>query len=79
MSSQIYKIVEAVNNEIRPLLPGMTSERQRVEMRANLSALEKMCKDLRRQLLSESKNLKISRADKRAKKSATIINEQTNA
>jgi len=66
MSSQVYKIVEAVNNEISPLLPGMSSERKRIEMRANLAALEKMCKDLRRKLLQESKELKRQRAEKRA-------------
>lgn len=66
MSSQVYKIVEAVNNEIKPLVPGMSSERKRIEMRANLAALEKMCKDLRRKLLQESKELKRQRAEKRA-------------
>lgn len=68
MSNQIYRIVEAVNNEISPLVPGMSSERQRIEMRSNLAALEKMCKDLRRKLLDESKQLKRERAEKRMAK-----------
>ena len=73
MSNQIYKLVEAVNMEIAPKLPKMSSERQRIEMRSNLMALEKMARDYRKQLLLESKKIKLERRNKRNNK--PIINE----
>lgn len=68
MSSKIHEIVRAVNDEIAPLLPSMSSEKKRIEMRANLLALEKMVKSYRRDLLAESKRLKSQRKTLREKK-----------
>lgn len=74
MSSELYKIVEAVNQEIKPMLPKMHSERQRIEMRATLMALERMVRSMRKQLLLESKNLKQFRKGK--SKSPNIKEEE---
>jgi hypothetical protein len=65
MSSELHMIVDAVNNEIKPLLPKLSSERQRIEMRQNLAALEKMCKHYRHQLLEESKTIKKDRVKRK--------------
>lgn len=72
MSTKLHEIVTTVNSEIAPLLPGMHSEKKRIEMRRNLLALEKMVKDYRKDLLAESKSLKVER---RNKKNATKKNE----
>jgi len=65
MSSDLYKLVDAVNNEIKPLLPGLSSERKRIEMRSTLMALERMAREMRKNLLNESKQLKRSRKSTR--------------
>lgn len=75
MSNEIYKLVDAVNNEIRPHLPSMSSERKRIEMRSNLMALERMARDLRRKLLAESKKIKAERRNR--KNNNAVINEET--
>ena len=67
MSSQIYKLIDAVNDEIKPLLPELSSEKKRIEMRSTLMALERMARDLRHQLLAESKSLKAQRRESRVK------------
>lgn len=85
MSQDLYKICQVVDLEIRPLLATMSSERQRIEMRSNLSALEKMVKDYRKRLLQESKALKIERKNKRSiskgivKKDENDVNPETNS
>ena len=66
MSTLLQEIVTAVNTEIMPNLPLMSSEKKRIEMRVTLSALEKMIKHIRQQLLIESKNLKNERKTKRS-------------
>lgn len=66
MSTLLQEIVTAVNTEIMPNLPLMSSEKKRIEMRVTLSALEKMIKHIRQELLKESKNLKNARKTKRA-------------
>ena len=66
MSTLLQEIVTAVNTEVVPNLPLMSSEKKRVEMRVTLSALEKMIKHIRQQLLLESKSVKSARKSKRA-------------
>jgi neutral trehalase len=68
MSTLLQEIVTAVNTEIMPNLPMMSSERKRIEMRVTLSALEKMIKHIRQELLNESKQLKSARKQKRVAK-----------
>ena len=65
MSANVFKLIDVVNNEIKPLLSKMHSERQRVEMRSTLMALERMVKSIRRELLLESKNIKETRKNNR--------------
>lgn len=76
MSQDLYKICQVVEQEIKPNLASMTSERQRIDMRSNLSALEKMIKDYRRKLLQESKTLKLERKNKRLINKGTVKNEE---
>lgn len=71
MSSELISLVNAVESEIKPLLVNFHSEKQRIEMRGNLLALEKMCRDLRRKLLQESKSLKEDRK-KRSNKEENV-------
>ena len=66
MSTLLQEIVTAVNTEILPNLPLMSSEKKRIEMRVTLSALEKMIKHIRQQLLAESKRVKSERKSKRS-------------
>ena len=68
MSTLLQEIVTAVNTEIMPNLPLMSSEKKRIEMRVTLSALEKMIKHIRRELLLESKRVKSERKAKRSSK-----------
>lgn len=77
MSTLLQEIVTAVNTEVVPNLPLMSSEKKRIEMRVTLSALEKMIKHIRQELLAESKRVKAERKANRInnvnKKSASII------
>ena len=66
MSTLLQEIVTAVNTEVVPNLPLMSSEKKRIEMRVTLSALEKMIKHIQQELLKESKLVKQSRKQKRA-------------
>ena len=75
MSLLLQEIVTAVNTEIIPSLPLMSSERKRIEMRVTLSALEKMIKHIRLELLDESKRLKNERKNKKMK---GLINKNEN-
>ena len=68
MSDKLLNIVRAVNEEIAPQLPKLKSERSRIEMRSNLLALSRMCMDLRKQLLEESKTIKQQRKENRNNK-----------
>jgi hypothetical protein len=65
MSTLLQEIVTAVNTEILPNLPLMSSEKKRIEMRVTLSALERMIKHIRQELLAESKRVKSERKSKR--------------
>jgi len=65
MSTLLQEIVTAVNTEVVPNLPLMSSEKKRIEMRVTLSALEKMIKHIRQELLAESKRVKNTRKQKR--------------
>jgi uncharacterized membrane protein YgaE (UPF0421/DUF939 family) len=76
MSTLLQEIVTAVNTEIMPNLPLMSSEKKRIEMRVTLSALEKMIKHIRQELMRESKNIKNERKTKR---SARQINKNSPA
>ncbi len=76
MSTKLHEIVQAVNEEIAPRLPGMSSEKKRIEMRKNLLALEKMIKEYRKDLLTESKEIKLLR-NKKKKKLHADINSNT--
>jgi len=64
MSTLLTEIVRAVNEEVVPALPRMKSERDRIDMRNTLSALEKMIKHIRLELLKESKQIKEDRKNK---------------
>tara|TARA_R110001606_G_scaffold6205_1_gene27922 strand:+ start:467 stop:703 length:237 start_codon:yes stop_codon:yes gene_type:complete len=66
MSTLLQEIVTAVNTELAPNLPLMSSEKKRIEMRVTLSALEKMIKHIRQELLAESKRVKSERKSKRS-------------
>jgi len=65
MSSLLQEIITAVNTEIVPAVPKMSSERKRIEMRVKLSALEKMIRHIRMELLKESKEIKSNRKNKK--------------
>lgn len=73
MSQQLNNLVRAINEEIAPQLPKLSSEKSRVAMRSNLKALSRMCLDIRKQLLEESKELKQQRKIKRENKKKIII------
>jgi len=67
MSQLLQEIITAVNTEIVPAVPKMSSERKRIEMRVKLSALEKMIRHIRMELLKESKEIKNNRKQKKEK------------
>lgn len=71
MSTLLQEIVTAVNTELAPNLPLMSSEKKRIEMRVTLSALEKMIKHIRQELLVESKRVK---SERKLKRSARLNN-----
>ena len=75
MSSLIQEIVRAVEEEVKPNLPAMSSERKRVEMRRTLLAMEKMIKHIRRELLKESKEIRSTRKQKRLDKINNLLNQ----
>ena len=64
MSTLLQEIVRAVNEEVVPQLPQMKNEKQRIAMRSTLSALEKMIRHIRMELLKESKQIKADRKNK---------------
>lgn len=64
MSTLLSEIVRAVNEEVVPALPKIKSEKQRIAMRNTLSALEKMIRHIRLELLKESKQIKADRKNK---------------
>ena len=68
MSTMLNEIVRAVNEEVVPELPRMKSERDRINMRNTLSALEKMIRHIRLELLKESKQIKSDRKNKKRTK-----------
>ena len=68
MSLLLQEIITAVNTEIVPAVPKMSSERKRIEMRVKLSALEKMIRHIRMELLKESKEIKNNRKQKKNSK-----------
>ena len=68
MSELIQEIIRAVDEEIRPNLPKMNSERARIDMRHTILGMEKMLKHIRRELLKETKELKLARKNKKQQK-----------
>ena len=78
MSTLLHEIVNAIDTEIKPMLPKMKSEKDRVEMRRTLMGLEKMVKHIRQELLKESKKLKGDRKEKRLNKLNNIVLEKDN-
>lgn len=72
MSHMIHDLRDAVS-EINALQT-LSSERKKIECRSLLLALEKMCKDIRTQLLQESRDLKQERKNNRLKKKALVEN-----
>jgi hypothetical protein len=68
MSQLLHEIVHSVEVEIKDKLPSLKNERDRIEMRKTLSALEKMIKHIRTELMKESKTLKENRKQKRRTK-----------
>ena len=68
MSNLLHEIQRAVNEEITPGIPKLSSEKSRKEMRANLLALEKMIKHIRQELMKESKELTSARKQNRLTK-----------
>lgn len=86
MSLELANLVRAINEEIAPQLPKLKSEKSRIAMRSNLKALSRMCLDIRKQLMEESKQLKTSRKQQRENKkniknkinNSNIYNEKTN-
>lgn len=85
MSLELANLVRAINEEIAPQLPKLKSEKSRIAMRSNLKALSRMCLDIRKQLMEESKQLKTSRKQQRENKkniknkinNSNIYNEKT--
>lgn len=75
MTTLLNEIIRAVDEDIRPALPLMSSEKKRVEMRVTLSALEKMIKHIRLELLKESKQLKVERKEKADAKKRPVVKE----
>ena len=65
MSQLLQEIIRAVEEEIKPNIPSLSSERKRKDMRSTLLAMEKMIKHIRQELLKESKGIKITRKEKR--------------
>lgn len=66
MSDRIVEITSAVDEYVKPFLrKKTTSERQRIEMRKYLLALEKMIHEIRRDLLNESKEIKKQRKERK--------------
>jgi len=73
MSTLLNEIVRAVNEEVVPELPRMKSERDRINMRNTLSALEKMIRHIRLELLKESKQIKQNRKSKKIQLNNNIL------
>ena len=65
MSNLLHEIQRAVDEEIVPGIPRLSSEKSRKDMRANLLALEKMIRHIRQELMRESKELTSARKRKR--------------
>jgi hypothetical protein len=68
MSQLLHEIIRAVDEEIKDKLPTLKTEKDRIEMRKNLRALERMIAHIRKELLKESKTLKLNRKQKRQAK-----------
>ena len=74
MSNLLPEIVRSVEDEIKNKLPILKSEKDRIEMRRTLSALEKMIRHIRLELMKESKNLKAERKKKKQDKKNELNN-----
>ena len=74
MSQLLHEIVRSVEDEIKDKLPSLKSEKDRIEMRRTLSALEKMVRHIRLELMKESKNLKAERKTKKGNKKNELNN-----
>lgn len=75
MSKEVADLVRAVNEEIAPYIPMLSSERKRIDMRRNMRAVEKMAKDIRLKLLAESKEVKLNNKIKKNNKRGLIIEQ----
>jgi len=78
MSQLLYEIIRSVDDEIKDKLPSLKSEKDRIEMRRTLSALEKMIRHIRLELMKESKNLKAERKNKKENKKNELNNIKNN-
>jgi len=79
MSQLLHEIVRSVEDEIKDKLPSLKSEKDRIEMRRTLSALEKMIRHIRLELMKESKQIKATRKQKRQNKLNNNILEKDNS
>ena len=78
MSKLLHEIVRGVEDEVKDKLPSLKSEKDRIEMRRTLLALEKLCKHVRQELMKESKNLKAERKKKKENKKNELNNIKNN-
>ena len=74
MSKLLHEIVRGVEDEIKDKLPSLKSEKDRIEMRRTLLALEKLCRHVRQELMKESKQLKSERKKKKQDKKNELNN-----
>ena len=66
MSNRLNEIEEAFTLHLQPIIKmGLRTERERVRMRQYLHGLEKLSRDVRRELLLESKTITRERKEKR--------------
>ena len=73
MSIRLKELVDSVNALIGPLAnTPLTFERQRKQARAYLMALEKISRDLRKELLKESKDIVKARKEQREAKKNSV-------
>jgi len=69
MAQRLKEIEDAFVRHLQPIMRiGLNSERERVRMRQYLHALEKLARDVRKELLLESKTITKERKEKRESK-----------
>lgn len=77
MASKINDLVRAVNDEIAPLAYNITSERKRKELRRMLLGLERMSKQIKKELMAETRMAKANRQRDRKQKQKQDIEDMT--